>query len=96
MNKPVSCTPETAAGNTTAADIVDKKLYAARWLLSLRTIDNLLRAGLPHMAVGRRRIRICVPEADAWMRERYFTQRRNGAKTKADYAKFTSGSDNPN
>ena len=71
-------TPDTAPGNTPA--VTDKKGFAAHWLFSVRTVDNLLRAGLPHFAVGRRRVRICVPEADQWMRERYGQQRRGPAR----------------
>jgi hypothetical protein len=64
----------TSAGNS--AEIVDKRGYAKRWGLSTRTIDNLLRSGLPHCKVGKRRVRLFVAEADAWMRERFLTQRR--------------------
>jgi hypothetical protein len=63
--------------NTQPAGITDKRGYAARWRFSTRHIDNLLAQGMPHFAVGKRRIRISVAEADAWMKER-FGQRRLG------------------
>jgi len=82
---PSLCSPEAATGEPklAASDITDKKGFSARWLFSVRTMDKLLRAGLPHMAVGRRRVRICVPEADQWTRERLGTQRRGLAAAKA-------------
>jgi len=71
--------PDAATGeNKLAANdngIVDKKEYASRWSFSLRTIDNLLRDGLPHLKVGKRRVRIFVADADLWMRERFSQQR---------------------
>jgi hypothetical protein len=64
-----------------AAEIADKGQYAHRWQFSRRTVDNLIREGLPHIAYGRRRIRIVVAEADEWMRRRYGQQRRKLAST---------------
>jgi hypothetical protein len=57
-------------------DITDKRGYAARWHFSVRTIDALLAKGLPHCKVGKRRVRLVVSEADAWMHEQFQTQRR--------------------
>src|SRR5690349_9375432 len=67
--------------------VLDKRGYAARWLFSPRHIDHLITQGLPHLAIGTRRVRIFVDEADAWMRARYGVQRRTGKKaTKAGQA----------
>lgn len=63
--------------DTQPTEITDKRGYAARWRFSTRHIDNLLAQGMPHFAVGKRRVRINVAEADAWMKER-FGQRRLG------------------
>ena len=72
--------PESVTGDIKlterVAEILDKKSYAERWSFSVRTIDNFLRAGMPHLRVGERRVRIIVAEADAWMRQRFGTQRR--------------------
>lgn len=72
--------PESVTGDMKLtereAHILDKKSYAERWSFSVRTIDNLLRAGMPHLRVGERRVRIIVAEADAWMRQRFGTERR--------------------
>ena len=63
---------------------VDKTTFAKRWGFSLRTVDNFLAQGMPHLAVGRRRVRIVVMEADAWMQERFGTRRRAQVKAAAD------------
>jgi len=70
--------PEADTGQTklSAGEITDKRGYADRWQFSIRKVDNLLSAGLPHLKIGKRRVRILVPEADAWMREQFSTQRR--------------------
>ena len=62
---------------TTAQEITDKKGYAARWQGSVRWIDGLLARGLPHLKIGKRRVRIVISEADRWMREQFYTQRRS-------------------
>ena len=80
--------PNDAAGEKLAAkEILDKRGYAERWSFSPRTIDNFLREGLPHCRIGKRRVRIFVADADAWMRQKFFCQRRgrlNGDTSKAD------------
>jgi hypothetical protein len=83
MKRLLSCVPETAAGQSKpAGEITDKKGFAARWGFSGRMVDNFLAAGLPHLAVGKRRVRIIIAEADAWMMERFGT-RRSAAKQSA-------------
>ena len=67
--------PTTGATNDMVAAITDKQGYGARWKFSSRHIDNLLAKGLPHCKVGARRVRILIPEADAWMKDKYFIQR---------------------
>jgi hypothetical protein len=56
-------------------EIVDKAGFARRWSVSTRTVENWLRLGLPHMKLGSRRVRIVIREADAWLREQFYTQR---------------------
>jgi hypothetical protein len=69
-------TPGTATGNK-IGEITDKRGYADHWQFSVRKIDSLLASGLPHLKIGKRRVRINIPEADAWMREQFATQRRS-------------------
>lgn len=53
----------------------DKRGYANRWQTSVRTCDNWLARGLPHFKLSPRRVRICVSEADQWMREQFGVRR---------------------
>ncbi len=74
-------TPDAATGSEKlATNITDKRGYAARWQGSVRWIDGLLAQGLPHCKIGPRRVRILIPEADAWMHAQFHTQRRGAAK----------------
>lgn len=66
----------THATVETCAAVFDKRGYAGRWQLSARKIDALLAAGLPHLKIGSRRVRIIGAEADAWMRRQFHTQRQ--------------------
>lgn len=63
------------SGATTQETITDKRGYGARWHFSVRHVDNLLSQGLPHCKIGRRRVRIVIADADAWMKERFGTRR---------------------
>jgi hypothetical protein len=57
------------------SEITDKRGYGQRWSFQVRFIDGLLAQGMPHLKIGKRRVRIIISEADAWMRERFRTQR---------------------
>ncbi len=73
-----SCNADAATGVSNLADeIVDKKGFGQHWRHSVRSVDNWLEMGLPHFKIGKRRVRISVREADAWMRQR-FGQERHG------------------
>ena len=68
--------PDAATGNfKLATDITDKRGFAQRWRFSVRHVDNLLAQGLPHLKIGKRRVRLIIPEADAWMQDRFGTRR---------------------
>jgi hypothetical protein len=74
--------PQPAGGlDKSAAPITDKKGYASRWLFSVRKVDDLLAKGMPHLKCGARRVRISIPEADAWMQEQFSVQRRGKVAT---------------
>ncbi len=71
--------PENAMGQPKlASPYTDKRGYAERWGFSTRKIDSLLQSGLPHLAIGKRRVRICIAEADSYMNEQFRVQRRRG------------------
>jgi len=77
------CTQETTTDKTLVDGITDKRGYGQRWHFSPRHVDNLIGQGLPHLKIGSRRVRIIVAEADAWMKERFGTQRRGPTQTTA-------------
>ena len=54
-----------------------KKDVAAMLQFSVRTIDNLLLQGLPHMKIGARRCRFDLPEVAAWAKDRFGVQKRS-------------------
>jgi hypothetical protein len=66
---------DAAANTVLAAEITDKRGYGARYLFSPRHVDNLIAQGLLHLKIGKRRVRIIISEADAWMKERFGTRR---------------------
>ncbi len=69
----------TCGAPTATTNITDKRGYAQRWQFSPRHVDNLIARGLPHLKIGKRRVRILIDEADSWMRQTYGTQRRGPA-----------------
>lgn len=75
MKENVPHTLEAATGSKLAAEITDKQGFGSRWGFSSRHIDTLIARGLPHLKIGKRRVRIVVAQADAWMIERFATQR---------------------
>ena len=71
-------TPTEAGEKMTAPEIrfATKKDVAKFLQLSVRTIDNLLRQGLPHLKLGKRRCRFDMVEVRQWCKEQFGTQRR--------------------
>ena len=63
-------------------EITDKRGYAEHWSFSIRKCDQLLAKGMPHLKISARQIRISIPEADAWMRDQFLTQRTGNASSK--------------
>ena len=58
------------AGQPIAPDYENKRQVAARLGVSVRTIDNLLTRGLPHVKLTRRLIRFPRVAVDQWLAER--------------------------
>lgn len=59
----------------TPPHFLTKSELAKLYSLSTRTIDNFLAQGLPHLAIGARRVRIEASQAHAWMRAKFGTRR---------------------
>ncbi len=62
--------PVPGAGQVTQRDYENKKQLAARLGVSVRTIDNLLARGLPHLKLTRKLIRFPRAAVDEWLAER--------------------------
>jgi hypothetical protein len=79
--KEVANVPDAVAGQTNTTQFAtDKRGYGARVGFSPRMIDKLLAAGMPHLKIGERRVRIIIADADAWLRDQYSTRRRKAIK----------------
>jgi hypothetical protein len=80
--------PDADAGNfkssahdlNTIAPFGSKRDVAAMLKMSVRSVDNFLAAGMPHMKIGKRRCRFDLPVVREWMLTQYGIQRRGGAQ----------------
>ncbi len=70
MNDNSNQQPVPGAGQTKEPDYENKKQLAARLGVSVRTIDNLLTRGLPHLKLTRRLTRFPRVAVDEWLAER--------------------------
>ena len=52
-----------------------KRDLAAMIGLSVRSVDNYLSAGLPHIALSKRRIKFDLAECRLWFKEKYGARR---------------------
>lgn len=85
--KHIAQLPDVSTGSNLETQVVtDKRGFAARWKFSVRHLDNLLAQGMPHCAVGKRRVRIIIAEGDAWMKERFGTRRLGPVTQKPEAA----------
>jgi len=75
---------ETATSNQSSLAAVprygSKRDVAAMLQMSVRSIDNFCAAGMPFLAVSRRRLRFDMVEVRQWISDTYRTQRRAPAK----------------
>lgn len=88
MKKIIPCTPDAATGTKLAATdstpLGDKAAvgqmaggFSKRW------VDDQMRLGMPHLRLGRRRVRFDMAEVRAWLSEKYHTQRLGAAPSKS-------------
>ncbi len=68
MNEKITSAP--SAGNSNPKDYESKKELAARLGVSVRTIDNLLTRGLPHIKLTRKLTRFPRIPVNEWLAER--------------------------
>jgi predicted DNA-binding transcriptional regulator AlpA len=77
--------PEAATGAPQLATVPrygSKKDVARMIQMSVRSVDNFLRDGCPHLKLSARRVRFDLDEVREWLAENFRTQRRgklNGA-----------------
>jgi excisionase family DNA binding protein len=69
IDTPVS-TARNMEQNSPVRDYENKKQLAMRLGVSLRTVDNLLTRGLPHIKLTRKLIRFPRAVVDEWLAER--------------------------
>jgi len=48
--------------------------------MSLRSVDNFLREGCPHLKLGKRRVRFDMAEVRQWLADNFRTQRRGNSQ----------------
>jgi predicted DNA-binding transcriptional regulator AlpA len=68
-----------SATNNNPATFGSKKDVARMLQMSVRSVDNFLAAGLPHVKISSRRVRFDLPECRQWFKERFGQQRRGRA-----------------
>lgn len=62
--------PDAAISQPPVRDYENKRQLAARLGVSVRTIDNLLTRGLPHIKLTRKLTRFPRAAVDQWLAER--------------------------
>ncbi len=62
--------PASGAGQPPAPDYENKRQLAARLGVSVRTVDNLLTRGLPHIKLTRKLTRFPRVAVNEWLAER--------------------------
>ena len=70
MKGPMNTNLENGVAQPPARDYEDKKQLAARLGVSVRTIDNLLKRGLPYIRLTRKLLRFPRAAVDEWLAER--------------------------
>ncbi len=70
--------PDAATGEklATIRRFGTKDDVAAMLQMSRRTVDNLIRAGMPCLKLGKRRCRFDLDEVRLWLAEKFRVQRR--------------------
>ena len=70
MSQNEAVQPASGSSQLPTPDYENKRQLAARLGVSIRTIDNLLTRGLPHVKLTRKLIRFPRSAVDGWLAER--------------------------
>ena len=73
--KAIENNPDTPTGSIKFGG---KKEVAAMVGCCIRTVDNLMRQGCPHLKLGRRKVIFDLEEVADWLKRRYGCQRIGG------------------
>jgi hypothetical protein len=79
-------TPDASPGQSALAQVPrygSKRDVAAMVQMSVRSVDNFVAAGCPHLRVSSRRLRFDMGEVRAWLADNFRTQRPGGCQMKA-------------
>jgi len=82
VNKSVSATDADPVNNVLATmpRYGSKRDVAAMLQMSVRSVDNFVARGCPHLRVSSRRLRFDMNEVRQWLADTYRTQRRAPAR----------------
>ena len=87
MKQAIALKPDAATGDTKLATTTDiprfgsKRDVAAMLQMSVRSVDNYLRAGCPVIKLSPRRCRFDLGEVQTWFKTQYGQQRRGELTT---------------
>jgi predicted DNA-binding transcriptional regulator AlpA len=79
VNHNTQQTPEVATGQSSLAAVQrygGKKDVASMVQMSVRSVDNFVAQGCPHLKLGKRRVRFDMAEVRQWLSDNFRTQRR--------------------
>ena len=82
MNGNILQQPEASPGQSalTIPRYGSKRDVASMVQMSVRTVDNLVAQGCPHLKLGQRRLRFDMAEVRQWLADNFRTQRRGAAR----------------
>jgi predicted DNA-binding transcriptional regulator AlpA len=72
-------TPEAVTGDTKLTEVPrygGKRDVAQMVQMSVRSVDNFLAQGCPHLKLGKRRVRFDMSEVRQWLADNFHVQRR--------------------
>jgi len=79
VSKNISVTDAATVGNELAATVPrygSKRDVASMVQMSVRSVDNFINEGCPHLKLGKRRVRFDMVETRHWLAEKFRVQRR--------------------
>jgi len=72
--------PDASPGSSALTRYGSKRDVAAMLQMSVRSVDNFVARGCPHLRVSSRRLRFDMDEVRRWLADNFRTQRFGSAK----------------